>query len=68
VIASATLFRLLLLAVFLSEIISTRAAHRPYYGHGRIIHGSFTDTAYHIPSVFSMVLISDGTVRVMIRP
>ena len=45
-----------------------RAAHRPYYGHGRIMHGSSTDTVDRIPSVCSILTISDGTVRVVIRP
>jgi hypothetical protein len=45
-----------------------RAAHRPYYGHGRTMHNRLTDMGDRIPSIYWIPLSSDGTVWVAIRP
>ena len=45
-----------------------RAAHRPFYGHGRVLYGSRRYTESRKPSVHLLVKTLDGTVRLAIRP
>ena len=47
-------------------MVKIRAAHHPYYNHGHIIHGSFTDTVDRILSICSIILSADSMVWVLV--